>query len=78
MAARRLKPSRERSQEAEANLFAINLLLDADMVRDAAAHYAPDGFDIENDPVIAVMAKKFMVSTQLMIIRLCQLGYFEL
>lgn len=67
----------ERIQNLEANYFAICLLLDEEMVRREVRRIAPDGFDIEDDPAIGLLAKRFGVSVQLMTIRLCMLDYFN-
>lgn len=63
--------------EIEATLFAIYLLLPEELVRQEVSLLAPNGFDVVDDPAIGAMAYTFRVSTQLMMIRLIQLGYFE-
>lgn len=70
-------------REIEANSFAIELILEEGMFRREVdcelAHPSREGagFDFLDDPLIAKLAKKFVVSEQLLIIRLCMLGYFE-
>lgn len=34
------------------------------------------GIDLIDDPVVPILADKFRVSQQLVVIRLCMLGYF--
>lgn len=58
--------------EAEANRFAVSLLMPADMVRLEVRKLG--GIDIEDDrKKIAGLARKFGVSVQLMTMRLGQL-----
>lgn len=72
-------------QEVEANLFAICLLLEEGLLRQAVTHCltAPDrpdtlrgSIDLLDDPMIPLLADRFRVSQQLVILRLCMLGYF--
>lgn len=70
--------SQEQEREIEANYFAMCLLLPEDLVRAEVERLAPQGFDIDDDPAIVEMTKLFRVSLQLMVIRLCQLGYFKM
>lgn len=70
-------------QEIEANTFAIELILEESLFRREVTYELSHpsrqfvGFDLLDDPLVAKLARKFVVSEQLLIIRLCQLGYFE-
>lgn len=61
------------TQEAEANYFAICLLMPDYMVHAEFAKLTPAERDI--DRIIPLLADKFQVSQQLMAIRLFTLGY---
>jgi Zn-dependent peptidase ImmA (M78 family) len=61
----------ERRMEAEANAFAMELLMPADWVRREAAKLG--GVDIEDEKKVAKLAKKFGVSNAVMTLRLGQL-----
>lgn len=67
----------KQEQEVEATVFAFELLMPEEFVRKEAERLAPGGFDVEHDPAIEQMADRFRVSTQMMTIRLCQLGFFK-
>lgn len=62
--------TREEQQEAEANAFAIELLMPREILLKDIAKMAPKGIDLESDPVIAKLAKRYQVSEQLMTVRL--------
>lgn len=70
-------------REIEANSFAIELILEEALFRREVAYELAHpsreivGFDLLDDPLVAKLAKKFVVTEQLLVIRLCQLGYFE-
>lgn len=75
----------EEEHEIEANYFAIELLMEENLfrretdylLRSPLRHDDYKGaIDLIDDPVIAQLAKKFLVSEQLAVIRLCMLGYF--
>lgn len=79
-----IKTLKERQQDAEANMFAMCLLMDEDDVRRELTHLLTtpdrdisDGLDLVDDPAIEQLAKRFGVSEQMITIRLCQLGYFD-
>ena len=38
----------------------------------------PYGLDLVDEPAVKGLADKYRVSEQMMIIRLCQLGYFDI
>lgn len=63
-------------RDLEANLFAMNLIMPEEHVRREVTWFAANGFDIVDDPAIKGLAKKFVVSEQMMLLRLVQLGYF--
>lgn len=67
----------EYEMEIEANLFAMHLMMPEDFVRDEVRWVAPYGFDLVEDPAVKILARKFNVSEQLMLLRLVQLGYFN-
>ena len=56
-------------KEKEANIFAMQLLIPEQWIR----RDAPDNLDIESDPRIVALAKKYGVSQQLMVMRLLEL-----
>lgn len=69
------------SDEIEANLFTMALLMpeewlrrDCRMMFDIVKGSRGPGFDIEHDPRIEQLADRYRVSTQLMTIRLVDLG----
>jgi len=59
--------------EAEANYFAMCLLMPAQMVKDEVKKLT---IDITSDETVKVLAKKFDVSLTMMAIRLAQLKIF--
>jgi len=61
--------------EQEANYFAMCLLMPEDWLR--ADLKGKMFFDTESDPAISVLAKRYQVSEQLMIIRLVQIGVLK-
>lgn len=67
----------DQTQEAEANYFAMCLLMPEELVNEYIAKAGIQAFDLVDDPHIEAMAKAFGVSLQLMVIRLCTLGYFN-
>lgn len=84
--ARRGAVSLEVEREIEANFFAIGLIMEEGLFRDAVTHLltALDrpqelrGFvDLLDDPAVSKLARLFVVSEQMVVIRLCMLGYFE-
>lgn len=58
--------------DAEANAFAMELLMPADFVRDELKKMG--GFDIEDEKKLKKLADKFRVSVPVMTIRLGQLS----
>ena len=60
-------------EEAEANYFAMCLLIPEDMIRKDLE--GESGFDIVDDPRIKNLARRDGVSIQTMIIRLADLGF---
>lgn len=76
----------EVGQDTEANFFAIELIMEENMFRretdyllsHPSRHQDYRGtIDLIGDPVVSQLAKKFLVTEQLVVIRLCMLGYFE-
>lgn len=76
----------EQEREIEASLFAIELLMDENLFRRETDYLlrSPQrhrdyqgGIDLIDDPVVPQLAGKFQVSRQLVVLRLCMLGYFE-
>ncbi len=65
-----------RKMEAEANAFAMELLMPADWVRREVANLG--GVDIEDDRKVAKLAKKFGVSAAVMVLRLGELSAEQL
>lgn len=63
-------------RDLEASLFAMNLMMPEEFVRREVPWFAANGFDIVDDPAIKKLAEKFVVTEQLMLLRLVQLGYF--
>lgn len=63
----------EKRQELEANEFAKCLLMPKQFIDSDL--FGQDAFDLDNDKRIHQMAKRYGVSTQLMMIRLKELGY---
>lgn len=68
----------ELERDREANLFAFELLMPKEMVIREALLLRPYGFDLVDDQAVEVLSNKFVVSEQMMIIRLCQLGFFDI
>jgi len=66
-----------RNQEAEANAFAMELLMPSNMVKEALKRLYSRHPDIMDDQVIQVLARKFAVQEYLMTLRLHQLGAFK-
>ena len=63
-----------KDEEAEANAFAMELLIPEEWLRrDVAEMTGGRGIDFESDPVIAKLAKRYGVSEQLMTIRIVRL-----
>jgi len=60
-------------EEAEANLFAMCLLIPEDMLRADLKRLGIIAFDIEEDAQIAKLAERYGVSQQLMVLRLVDL-----
>ena len=60
-----------RNMEAEANAFAMELLMPADWLR--ADIESMGGIDIEDDAKLTKLAKKYRVSLQVMAIRIGEL-----
>lgn len=85
---RKIRPvlPREVEQDIEANYFAIELLMEENLFRRETDYLLRDpkrtdfyrgGIDLIDDPIVPQLARKFQVSDQLVILRLCMLGYFE-
>lgn len=68
----------ELTRDREANLFAFNLLMPEQMVRESVRQLCPYGLDLVEEPAVKILADKYRVSEQMMVIRLCQLGYFDI
>lgn len=75
----------EEEHDIEANFFAIELLLEEDRFRREVGYLISSpmrqqdyrgAIDLLDDPIIPQLAKKFVVTEQLIILRLCMLGYF--
>lgn len=49
-----------------------------EMIRYSVKMLCPYGLDLVEEPAVKVLANKYKVSEQMMIIRLCQLGYFDI
>jgi Zn-dependent peptidase ImmA (M78 family) len=64
----------ERQRERDASLFAMMLLMPRDFLTRDFEQMCPDGIDIEHDERIVQLAKRYQVSTQLMLLRLIQLN----
>jgi len=76
----------EQEREIEANLFAIELILAEHLFKREVDYALSDPkrvpemrgcLDLLDDPAVAILAKKFVVTEQLIVIRLCMLGYFQ-
>jgi Zn-dependent peptidase ImmA (M78 family) len=63
-------------EEKEANLFAAELLMPVKYIQEELAEI--ESLDLEDDSIIASLAKKYEVSTQAMAFRLAYLGYIQL
>jgi Zn-dependent peptidase ImmA (M78 family) len=63
----------QEEHDAEANFFAMCLLMPGDFVRDWAKKYAPNGFQITGEEV-KLFAKDFGVSETMAVLRLADLG----
>lgn len=63
-----------RALDAEANYFAMCLLMPRELLIEHFQELCPDGLDFENDERLARLAKRFGVSEQLLLRRLHQLG----
>jgi len=66
-----------RNQEAEANAFAMALLMPEIMVKDALKKLYRRNPAIMDDEIIRTLAHKFEVQEYLMTLRLHQLGAFK-
>lgn len=64
--------------EAEANLFAIMLLIPEEMIRNDELLQGRKCIDYEHDEIISELAEKYGVSDQLMMKRLVQLEIINL
>lgn len=71
-----MQPDRD---EIEANYFAMCLLIPEQFISTdlETDEFAPP-FDIENDPRIKLLARRYQVSEQLMLYRLFDLGYMKI
>lgn len=63
-------------EEKEANLFAAEILMPLEFIQEDLAEI--DAVDLEDETVIAKLARRYGVSTQAMIFRLGYLGYVQL
>lgn len=63
---------KQESEETEANIFAMELLMPTKMLEEDCKDIT---FDVESSKEIEKLAKRYAVSAQLMTIRLGQLGY---
>lgn len=62
-----------RVDDIEANIFAVELLMPWEWIcRDVDALLEGEGFDIESDPNVAVLAERYRVSEQVMTLRIAQ------
>lgn len=75
----------EQEQDTEANFFAIELIMEEGrfrretdyLLRHPGRHDDYRGIiDLIDDPVVSQLAVKFDVTEQMVVIRLCMLGYF--
>jgi Zn-dependent peptidase ImmA (M78 family) len=66
----------ESEEEKEANLFAAELLMPVNFIRQDLAEV--EGLDLEDDATVSALAEKYGVSTQAMTFRLTYLGYLQL
>jgi Zn-dependent peptidase ImmA (M78 family) len=69
-------PNMSDEQEREANIFAMCLLMPEDFIRRDM-----DGvkeIDLIEDKRIKALAKRYGVTEQMMVMRLCELGYLRL
>lgn len=64
------------TDEKEANLFAAEILMPQQFIQEDLAEI--DAVDLEDETVIAKLARRYGVSTQAMIFRLAYLGYVQL
>lgn len=85
MMRRRNVATLEQEQDTEANYFAIELIMEENLFRRETDYLLRSplrhdnyrgAIDLIDDPVVGQLAKKFLVSEQMVVIRLCMLGYF--
>ena len=63
----------QKRMEADANFFAMCLLIPRDFIVPDFHAMFPDGADVESEAGIEKLAKRYGVSTQLMLLRLSHL-----